>query len=355
MPIKSLLAAKLLQAWRTKGLLACALLPVAALYRVVFALRRLLFQQGGLQVNRLNACVVVVGNVIAGGAGKTPTVIEVAKYLTHRGVRVGVVSRGYGRNDNSLLAVMDDSLPDLVGDEPLLIRRATACPVFVGPDRYATGLALLAQHPDVRVVLCDDGLQHYALYRDIEVCVFDDRGLGNGWVLPAGPLREPWPRRYLRRCGQSPGHTLVLHTGKHPAFEGYVAHRALAHYALTSTGVRIPLTALADRLPKRLFAVAGLAQPHAFFEMLQDLNIPLAGTLALPDHFDFQQFDASLSQQYQLLCTEKDAAKLWAYAPDALAIPLVQTMGEDFWRALNTRSGLDGVAPLSSAHGHKTT
>lgn len=355
MPIKSLLAATLPKAWRNKGPLACVLLPVAAAYRAVFALRWWLYKRGVLQVHRLNAKVVVVGNVVAGGAGKTPTVIEIAKHLSGRGVNVGVVSRGYGRADGGIQAVQADSLPSRVGDEPLLIHKAAACPVYVGRNRYATGSALLADHPEVQVVLCDDGLQHYALYRDVEICVFDDRGAGNGWVLPAGPLREPWPRTCLRRSGQTPDRTLVLHTGRQPAFAGFTAHRALAHFALSNTGTCMALDALASGTGKPLFAVAGLAQPQAFFDMLKEHNLVLAGTLSLPDHFDFERFDASLGRQYQLLCTEKDAAKLWQSVPEALAVPLVQTMDRDFWQALDACLGLDNATPLSSPHGHKTT
>lgn len=115
------------------------------------------------------------------------------------------------------------------------------------------------------------------------------------------------------------------------------------------------LDALASGTGKPLFAVAGLAQPQAFFDMLKEHNLVLAGTLSLPDHFDFERFDASLGRQYQLLCTEKDAAKLWQSVPEALAVPLVQTMDRDFWQALDACLGLDNATPLSSPHGHKTT
>lgn len=331
------------------------MLPIAAVYRTVFAIRRALFQAGVFQVRRLPVPVVVVGNVVAGGAGKTPTVIEIAKHLTACGLKVGVVSRGYGRADSSIRPVLADSLPDQVGDEPLLISRATDCPVFVGAKRHATATALLKAHPSVQIVLCDDGLQHYALYRDVEVCVFDDRGVGNAWVLPAGPLREPWPRQYLGRCGQSAARTLVLHTGRQPAFAGFSAHRALANFALTRAGAKVALDDLTPGSGKPLFAVAGLAQPQAFFDMLREKHLPLAGTLPLPDHFDFAQFDGGLGHKYQLLCTEKDAAKLWQTVPDALAIPLVQTMHSDFWHALDSCIGLVHSTPLSSPHGHKTT
>jgi tetraacyldisaccharide 4'-kinase len=119
-------------------------------------------------------------------------------------------------------------------------------------------------------------------------------------------------------------------------------------------GSQIALENLASSCIKPLFAIAGLAQPGAFFDMLADLHLPLAGTLGLPDHFDFRNFDATLGQRYALLCTEKDAAKLWRVAPDALAIPLIQSIEEDFWRALDAGLGMAPGAPLSSADGHKT-
>lgn len=353
--IKSRIVATLLQAWRGKGPWACALLPLAALYRSVFGLRRALFQLGIFQVKHVDAMVVVVGNIITGGGGKTPTVIAIAKHLSARGIAVGVVSRGYGRTDTAIREVQIDSSPAQVGDEPLLIHKNARCPVYVGTNRYESASAMLRQHPAIRVVLCDDGLQHYALQRNVEVCVFDDRGLGNGWVLPAGPLREPWPRNYVGRSGQAPSHSLVLHTGQRAVFPGFTARRHLAACAQTRDGTQVPLHTLMGQLAKPLFALAGVAQPEAFFDMLDALNLPLAGRMALPDHFDFVDFDHSLGRNYQLLCTEKDAAKLWPIAQDALAIPLVQTMGNDFWQALDSCIGLHGVTPLSSAHGSKTT
>lgn len=355
MAIKSLLAEKLVRAWRSKGTLAAVLLPIAWAYQCAFALRRFLYQRDFFSINWLGAKVVVVGNVVAGGAGKTPTVIAIAQHLAQRGIAVGVVSRGYGRAGSGICNVQAHSNPSQVGDEPLLIFTATGCPVFVGEERFATAHALLAQHPQVRVILCDDGLQHYALYRDLEVCVFDDRGTGNGWQLPAGPLREPWPRKWVAKSGQAPSRTLVLHTGSHPAFEGYRARRALKKFAVARDGTKVALAGLEMHGQKPLFAVAGLAQPDAFFDMLRALDVPLAGCKGLPDHFDFADFDTKWGQTYQLLCTEKDAAKLWRVVPDALAVPLEQTMESDFWAALDAALGPEVPAPLSSADGHKTT
>jgi tetraacyldisaccharide 4'-kinase len=344
----------LLQAWRRRGLVARALLPVAAIYSLANAIRRVLFQIGFFRVHRVEAAVIVVGNVITGGAGKTPTVIAIARHLAASGLNIGVVSRGYGRADHQVRAVDVTSTPEEVGDEPLLIFKTVSCPVYVGPGRYDAACALLAAHPAVDVILCDDGLQHYSLYRNLEVLVFDERGVGNGWVLPAGPLRESWPRQLVSKCGQMQSRTLTLHTGRTAAFAGFRASRSLAPYAISRDGRKIPLENLDGICIKPLFAVAGLARPEAFFDMLVHLRLPLAGTLGLSDHFDFRNFDPALGQRHTLLCTEKDATKLWRIAPDALAIPLVQSIEDDFWSALDTGLSLPSGAPLSSEHGHKT-
>ena len=348
------LASKLSKAWLSRGLLVHLLTPVAALYWLAITTRRLLYQSGFLQVKRVEATVIVVGNVVAGGAGKTPTVIAIAQHFSARSVKVGVVSRGYGRAGREVRGAGPGSKPADVGDEPLLIFKATGCPVFVGPSRHEAARALLAKHPDVKIILCDDGLQHYGLHRNLEVLVFDERGIGNGWLLPAGLLRETWPRHLVAKSGQASSRSITLHTGKRAKFAGYVATRALAPFAVKQDGSRVTLDSLITSRQKPLFAVAGLAQPGAFFDMLRELHLPLAGVLGLPDHYDFNDFEASLCQRYTLLCTEKDAAKLWRIAPDALAIPLVQTMDEDFWHALDVAIGLPPITPLSSAHGHKT-
>jgi tetraacyldisaccharide 4'-kinase len=304
----------------------------------------------------VEAIVIVVGNVVAGGAGKTPTVMAVVQHLQAQGHSVGVVSRGYGRRDRmACVEVQFNSRPENVGDEPLLIKRNCRAPVFVGPTRQVAASALLATYPQTRILVCDDGLQHYALYRDLEICVFDDRGCGNGWSLPAGPLREGWPRSAVTRAGQSADRLLVLHTGSHPAFSGHSAHRALAPFAFDSLGAQVPLHNLIAVGAKPLMAIAGIAQPHAFFSMLREQKIPIAKTLALPDHYYFDSSSAIFNEGYRLICTEKDAAKLWPIAPDALAVPLVFEPEPAFYAAFDAALAPLIPTKLSSAHGHKTT
>jgi tetraacyldisaccharide 4'-kinase len=334
---------------------AILLLPLSWAYRLVAACRRQAYALGLKPIQKVDALVLVVGNVIVGGAGKTPTVISIVKHLQARGLQVGVISRGYGRHSTATLEVRPTSPPQVVGDEPALVQRATGAPVVVGATRVHAAHALLARYPQTQIVVCDDGLQHYALYRDLEVCVFDNRGCGNGWLLPAGPLREPWPRQPLTQAGQSNERLLVLHTGTQPAFDGYRATRTLAPEGLLSDGTRIALDRLAHDGGKPLFAIAGIAQPQAFFDMLGALGVPLAGTLSLPDHYYFDSGLRISHGGYRLICTEKDAQKLWQVAPDAIAVPLVQTAEPAFWSALDVAIDARLSGQLSFPHGHKTS
>lgn len=346
----------LLHAWTQRNGLAWLLWPLSRIFQCLVWLRRTLYRQGILKTRRVDALTIVVGNVIAGGAGKTPTVMAIVQHLRGRGWDVGVVSRGYGRrNSTACVEVHGDSRPEEVGDEPLLIQRNCQVPVFVGPTRFAAASALLTLYPRIGVIICDDGLQHYGLYRDLEVCVFDDRGCGNGWMLPAGPLREPWPRQAVASAGQGPNRLLVLHTGSHPAFAGYTAQRSLAPYAVGRDGVQVPLERLRAPDAKPVMALAGIAQPENFFAMLRALQLPVQQTLAFPDHYQFDSEIVISHGGYTLVCTEKDAAKLWSLVPEALAIPLVFEPEPAFLHALDAALAPLRATQLSSAHGHKTT
>ncbi|MDQ0071646.1 tetraacyldisaccharide 4'-kinase [Variovorax boronicumulans] len=324
-------ASRLQDAWLHRGLLACLLWPLSLLYGAIFAVRGWLYRIGWLRAERVPVPVIVVGNVIAGGAGKTPVVMAVVRHLQARGLQVGVVSRGYGRHTDDCREVLENSDPHDVGDEPALIHHATNAPVFVGRRRIEAARALLERYPATQVIVSDDGLQHLALARDIEICVFDNRGIGNGWLLPAGLLREPWPRL----CD------LVLHSGERPAFSGgYTATRGLAQDAVASDGKRVPLEALAG---KPLIALAAIARPEGFFDMLRARGLTLTQTIALPDHHDFDAWQRPSGSEYTLLCTEKDAVKLWRKAPDALAVPLHFEPAPEFFAALDAKlSSPDG-------------
>lgn len=183
------------RSWLERDAVAWSLRPLALLYGLAWRLYRLAYRNGWRRAERLPVPVVVVGNLIVGGAGKTPTVRAIVAALTALGWRPGIVSRGYRRRgDERVALVTTDSAAADVGDEPLLLRRVTGVPVAVARNRPAAARALLEHAPLVDVIVADDGLQHLALARDVEVLVFDERGAGNGWLLPAGPLREPLPR-----------------------------------------------------------------------------------------------------------------------------------------------------------------
>lgn len=325
----------LLRAWTRRGLLACLLWPVSLLYRLVVTSRQMLYRSGLLQAARLPVPLIVVGNVVAGGAGKTPVVMALVAHLQARGWRVGVISRGYGRSQPGCLEVRPDSPAQQVGDEPALIARRTGVPVFVAERRLDAGLALLKAHPQTQLLISDDGLQHLQLARDLEIGVFDDRGVGNGWLLPAGPLRESWPRAL----------DLTLHTGQSPAFGGFHARRHLESVGRRADGSTLALSALHGR---PVMALAAIAQPEAFFAMLRTSGVQLDRVLALPDHYDFTSYSRSTHEGYTLICTEKDAVKLWPLEPQALAVGLAVTLPEAFWQALDTRLG-------SITHTHPNT
>lgn len=332
-------------------MLACLLWPLSRLYGLLAELRRLAFRTGYFRSERLPVPVVVVGNVVAGGAGKTPAVIALVQHLQARGLQVGVVSRGYGRTSAHCLEVLPGTPIDESGDEPALIRRATGAPVFVASRRAEAARALLAAHRATQVIVCDDGLQHYALQRDVEIAVFDERGIGNGWLLPAGPLREPWPERLQRgvRAGGR-GIDLVLHTGALPAFDGFRSTRRLADHALRADGSRVALEALASQ---PLLALAGIAKPEAFFAMLRARGLVLSETRALPDHYAFDSYPRPQDKGYTVICTEKDAVKLFPRQADVLAVPLEFSPEAAFFTALDALLA-PLLSPLPSSHGHQT-
>ena len=327
-------AERLRRAWGSRSGLALWLLPVSWLYGALVKARKWLYTAGWLKTYRAPVPVIVVGNVVAGGAGKTPVTIAVIEHLQKAGWSPGVVSRGYGRSTKGLQLVQRDKLnASLIGDEPALIARRCNVPVAVAEKRSNAAAALLAAHPEVNVVVCDDGLQHLALARDIELCVWSSAGASNGWLLPAGPLREPWPRPV----------DLVVYAGEAPPpspAPSFGMRRRLAAHAITANGETIALSTLAQPDPNsaspELWAVAGTARPEEFFAMLQDKGIALAGTTALPDHFNFDSWTPNTNKRCRLIFTEKDAVKLWPRFPDALAVRLELDIDPPFFAALDS-------------------
>jgi tetraacyldisaccharide 4'-kinase len=337
-------AAQLQKAWyaphQKKSFFAWALLDVSWAYRAVVALRRWLYRFGAFKTHRVPVPVIVVGNVVAGGAGKTPVTIALARHLAAQGRNVGIISRGYGRSSIATLEVTAQSPVLEVGDEPALIKKAQAAPVFVARKRIDAARALLAAYPQTNVIVCDDGLQHLALHRDVEICVFDERGVGNGWLLPAGPLREPWPRV----AGRDVDFVLRPHSSARTKGDiEFHLTRQLAPRALRADGTQI---ALIDLKATPVIALAAIANPEQFFNMLRSAGIQLHDTIALPDHYQFDSFSRSISLGYSLICTEKDAIKLWRTHPNALAVPLVVDIAPAFFTALDEK--LSSVAAHSA-------
>lgn len=326
------------RAWLRRGALARLLWPCSIVFAGLAGLRRWGYRTRWLKSERMPVPVVIVGNVIVGGSGKTPVVMALVEHLRSRGLAPGVVSRGYGRVLSDCREVRPNSRASEVGDEPMLVAQRCKIPVFVAPSRVAAARALLAAHPETQVIISDDGLQHYRLQRDIEICMFDERGVGNGWLLPAGPLREPWPRAA----------DLVLRTGAPPGIAGFEVRRRLAPVARREDGTQIELSSLRGRNVK---ALAGIAKPDAFFSMLRAMGLRLTETVALRDHYDFGKEPVLAGRSEQLVCTEKDALKLWRHRPHAWAVPLMLEIEPEFWAALDRL--LD--AKLSSRHGPQTT
>ena len=314
--------ARLLQRhWWRPGLtpLTALLTPLACVVGALAARRR-----AGARPLPLSVPVIVVGNVIVGGAGKTPTVIALAALLRNWGWNPGIVSRGHGRADATAL-LLDaatppaHATPEAFGDEPLLMHRRTGAPVAVARQRREAALRLLAAHPDVDILVADDGLQHHALARDIELVVFDGRGIGNGWPLPAGPLRERataiWPAapesppRFILVNGHWPAPPAhALPAPRSHCFDAVRALGGAAPLADWARGVAATPDALSALRGRPLLAAAGIGDPERFFTMLEDAGLTIA-RLPLADHaaFDALPWPADTAD---VVVTEKDAVKL---------------------------------------------
>jgi tetraacyldisaccharide 4'-kinase len=293
--------------WRREpGWAAQALRPLSWLYRTVAALPRAAYAFGWRHPERAPVPVLVVGNLVAGGAGKTPTVIALVQALRLNGWTPGVISRGHGRRGTQALEVGEHSQAAEVGDEPLLIRRRSAAPVAVGRRRIEAARLLCAAHADIDVLVADDGLQHLRLHRDVQVIVFDERGVGNGLLLPAGPLRQPRPRHI-------PVNSHVLYNAARPStpWPGALARRDLAGAVRLEDwwlGANATVQALAGLRGCKRLAAAGMAAPQRFFDMLRAHGLDIE-PLPLPDHHGFDPLPWP-ADTADVLVTEKDAVKL---------------------------------------------
>ncbi len=318
--------------WARTSVLTVLLLPLALLFSVVSGLRRQAYRRGWLKSISVGVPVIIVGNITAGGSGKTPLVIWLVNWLRSQGYRPGVVSRGYGGSARGCIEVNLDSLAEEVGDEPLLIRAKTNAPVVVGRDRVAAARILIAHH-QVDLIVADDGLQHYRLHRDFELAVVNAAtGLGNGWPLPAGPLREPKARlqsvdaviQVVR--GEIP----LANTIPVPAWcADYTAGQA---YRLCAPQEKV---ALRDLPSRDWLAITGIGHPQGFFDMLEAQEIRFTPQI-FADHYAFKADD--LPVDGAVLMTEKDAVKCKGFAgTDWWAIALEVSPESGFIDWLGTR------------------
>lgn len=309
------------------------LAPASLLFRVVTGVRRAAYRAGLASKSRVTVPVIVVGNITVGGTGKTPLVLWLAALLKAHGRSPGIVCRGYGGTERGPQAVQPDSDPYACGDEAVLLARRSGCPVWTGTNRPAVARALLNAAPGCDVVLSDDGLQHYALARDVEICVVDgDRGLGNGWTLPAGPLREP-----PSRLGEVDA---VVINGTDARSQPL---SAIGSFNPKCVIMKLDATGFwnlrhADQRSgiehfrgKRVHAVAGIGNPGRFFEQLQGMGLEFTPH-SFPDHHPFTASDLVFVGADAIVMTEKDAVKCQRFAPEtcwALAVDAVPDAGLD--------------------------
>ena len=286
------------QIWYKDPFIGVALMPLGFIFADIAALRKWLYRIGILKQHKLPVPVIVVGNITVGGTGKTPLVIYLAKLLTEAGYRPGIISRGYGGNAKIWPQAVDAfSDAAVVGDEAVLIAKQTGCPMAVGPKRVEAAQWLLANR-SCDVILSDDGLQHYALMRDIECAVVDgERRFGNGYCLPAGPLREPISR--LQTVD------VVIVNGK-KSEDNEISMLLLGDTAVNMvTNKNKPLAAFANM---ECHALAGIGNPGRFFKLLSDIGL-ICQTHPFPDHYRYQHSDIRFNDKLPVLMTEKDAVK----------------------------------------------
>jgi tetraacyldisaccharide 4'-kinase len=303
--------------WYRRGAIAWLLWPLSLVFAAGVLIRRLLYVIRIFKSAHPGVPVIVVGNITVGGSGKTPLVIWIAEFLKSKGWSPAIISRGYGARVDAPRAATVASEASEVGDEPIVLARRSGCPVWIGPDRVQVADVLRAAQPEVNVLVLDDGLQHYRMRRDIEIAVVDTRGLGNGFMLPAGPLREPALR--LRTVDAVVGHGAAKDFSMR--LDGEELHR------MTDARERRPLKSFAGQ---KVHAAAGIGDPNRFF-----LQLGAAGVKVIPhpfpDHHAFSARDLEFGDELPVLLTEKDAVKLRTVArPNWWVLPVSAKLDPGF-------------------------
>lgn len=304
------------------------LLPLHSLFVLVSSSRRWLYQRGWLRRHKAPVPVIVVGNISVGGSGKTPVTLALVEHLQRAGWRPGIISRGYGGSGPFPLRVDGTCSASACGDEPWLLQQRAGVPLVVDPDRVQAARSLCQWHPEVTILVADDGLQHYRLQRDIELVVVDARRrFGNGWRLPIGPLREP-PSRIEQ------ADFWVQEAFTEGTFTSNFYQIVPGKWRRVSDDSEVDLSEVSNAM-----AIAGIADPERFFATVRALRIKPAGYLSFADHHPFSAADfADLGSDQVLLMTEKDAAKCRAFAqPNWYYLPISAHFSDDFWRSLENR------------------
>ena len=323
--LKHKLELKLFQIWQSKQGVAKFLRPISWLYCAIVYCRRLAYTLKLKKTDKISAPVIVIGNLTVGGTGKTPLVTWLANYLKDHGYRPGIISRGYGGKARHWpQQVRPDGDPYAVGDEAILISKRTHAPMAVGPERLVSGQELLRYHPTCNVVISDDGLQHYALHRDIEVAVIDGKlRFGNGYCLPAGALREPEKRISTV--------DFVVANGEAQQDE-YAMRYSLTHACnLLDATQNVTLDQFKG---KEVHAVAGIGNPGRFFDQLTELGIKVIAH-PFPDHYFYVEPDLVFEDKKPVLMTEKDAVKCKRFArADFWYVPVSVEVQEVFGKKI---------------------
>lgn len=323
----------LITSWYQPHPIRWLLWPLSTLYGAVTHLRRLLYRLGVFKQHKLKVPVIIVGNITVGGTGKTPFVIWLVKQLQQAGLRPGIISRGYGgKAEYYPQLVTPQSDPALVGDEPIIISRHTHCPMAVAPNRVTAGQLLVKQF-DCNIIIADDGLQHYALARDIEIVIVDgNRLFGNQHLLPAGPLREPMSR--LQNVD------FIVHNNSEPLTEFTMSLSKGHAINLTDPSLTSELSTFNDRT---VHAVAGIGHPERFFDQLTKDGLKIHPH-PFSDHHAFQKHDLEFNDDKPILMTEKDAVKCQSFSEKNMwYIPINATINNNLEQLILDK--LAGITP----------
>ena len=345
------------RAWQRQAAWLWLLLPVSWLYGFITMMRRQAYKIGLFASYRAPIAVMVIGNITVGGSGKTPLIIALVNHLQKQGVKVGVISRGYGGDSSQMPAlVYADSLPSIVGDEPCLIVNMTGAAMAVCPNRKQAITTLLNAYPDLQLIIADDGLQHYALQRDIEWIVVDaSRGFGNQQLLPTGFLREPMSRlqganvvyhekadRTTKDNKQAQSSRLTMHLQAdklQPLWPSAVEIEGL------TAAEKMPMPLMPPMPNSQVHAVSGIGYPQRFFDTLLSLGFDVIEH-PYPDHYDFSLTELLQYSEQPIIVTSKDAVKIRALLIDMTSR---QTLSEEYQELINRLWVLPVTAVLSNS------